>query len=291
MRIPFVKIHGCGNDFILIDEAKTPILDERLHSRFARHVCDRHRSIGADGVIFISRARKRGVALAARFYMPDGSESEMCGNGARCVAAYAVRKGMAFIRKTISILTIGQVVGARVTSRRGNAFTVRVSLGRPKLRPREIPVNADGDSFIDRKVSVPGMGEIEMTAVNTGVPHAVIFVDNVDRIDVEGIGRAVRQMKTIFPRGTNVNFVQFNHGLKVKTYERGVERETLSCGTGVAASAVSAYLTRRVKANKPIEIATKGGHLTARILADRDTPETVLLSGPVEISFRGEVDF
>jgi len=286
-----VKMHGCGNDFILIDETKTSIFCKRLRHRFARPVCERHRSIGADGVIFLMRTRRKDAVLAAKFFMPDGSESEMCGNGARCVAAYAVHIGIAPIGREIGIVTMRRMVHALVKWRRRNTFMVQVSLGRPKLRPSEIPVRARGDAFVGRKIPIPSFGEIEMTAINMGVPHVVVFVDDIDRVNVERLGKAVRYMKTIFPRGTNVNFVEFDGALKVRTYERGVEHETLSCGTGVAASAVAAYLTGKVGANKPIEIATKGGHLTAKIVAEKRMPETVVLTGPAEIAFHGEVDF
>lgn len=99
MRISFVKMHGCGNDFILIEETETSVMTEKLRRKFARHACDRRRSIGADGVIYLTRTKRKHALLSARFFMPDGSESEMCGNGSRCVAAYAVHTGIAAIRR------------------------------------------------------------------------------------------------------------------------------------------------------------------------------------------------
>jgi len=291
LKIPFVKMHGCGNDFILIDETETSAMTKRLRHRFARHACDRHRSIGADGVIFLARIKMKDAALAARFFMPDGSESEMCGNGARCVAAYAVYTGIAPVRREIAIVTMRRIVRALVSQRQHNIFMVQVSLGSPKLAPSDIPVRAYGDTFIGRKIRVPTVGIVEMTAVNTGVPHAVIFVDDIEHIDVERVGSAVRHMRTIFPHGTNVDFVEFDGALRVRTYERGVERETLSCGTGIAASAVAAYLTGKASANRAIEIVTRGGHLTARIAVKERLLETVLLTGPAEVAFCGEIEF
>lgn len=291
MRIPFVKMHGCGNDFILIDETRTSVMSKILGRRFARQACDRHRSIGADGAIFLAMIRKKSAALAARFFMPDGSESEMCGNGARCVAAYAVYSGIAPMGKEIVIATMKRIVRALVSWRRRNIFKVQVSLGSPRLGPSEIPIGAQGGTFVGRRISVPNVGAVQMTAVDTGVPHAIIFTDDIEHIDVEEVGRAVRHMRTIFPHGTNVDFVEFNGLLRVRTYERGVERETLSCGTGVAAAAVAAYLAGRTSANRPIEVMTKGGRLTATIVVKDGLLKTVLLTGPAEIAFRGEVEF
>lgn len=291
MRIPFLKMHGCGNDFVLVDETKARILEALLRSRFAEKTCDRHRSIGADGVIFLRREKKQDAALAASFFMPDGSEAEMCGNAIRCIAAYAVYARISSIGSKLNIVTMGRTIRASVISRRHNVFMVEASLGKPKLRPEQIPINAVGDSFIGRKILVPIFGEMEVTALNTGVPHAVIFADDVQRTEVESLGRAVRYMSEIFPRGTNVNFVESNNTLKIRTYERGVERETLSCGTGIAASAVAAYLTGRVKANKPVVTVTKGGRMIVRIVTEKGKLENVVLTGPAEMVFQGETWF
>ena len=286
-----MKMHGCGNDFILIDETKTSVMSKRLRCRLARHACDRHRSIGADGVIFLARTARKDAALAARFFMPDGSESEMCGNGARCVAAYAVYSGIAPMGKEITIATIRRIVRALVSRRRRNIFKVQVSLGSPRLAPSGIPIRVQGGTFVGRRISVPSVGTVQMIAVDMGVPHAVIFANDIEHIDVEEVGRAVRHMRAVFPRGTNVDFVEFDSLLRVRTYERGVERETLSCGTGVAAAAVAAYLAGRTSANRPIEVVTKGGRLTAKIVVKEGLLETVLLTGPAEMAFRGEVEF
>jgi diaminopimelate epimerase len=286
-----LKMHGCGNDFVLVDETKARILEGSLRSKFAEEACDRHRSIGADGVVFLRRAKKQNVAMAASFFMPDGSEAEMCGNAVRCISAYAVYAGISSIGKKLDIVTMGRTIRASVINQRQNVFMVEASLGKPKLAPQQIPISAVGESFIGRKILVPVFGEIEVTALNTGVPHTVIFVDDVQRTEVERLGRAVRHMREIFPRGTNVNFVESNNGLKIRTYERGVEHETLSCGTGIAASVVAAYLTGRVKANKPVATMTKGGRMVVRIITKKGKLENVVLTGPAEIVFQGETWF
>lgn len=290
MRIPFVKMHGCGNDFVLMDEYKSPAISEKMRSGFAKQVCDRHRSIGADGAIYL-RTTKKDTALAARFFMPDGSESEMCGNGARCVAAYAVYDEITPLGREITITTMSRTLKARVISRRRNLFMVQVSLGCPKLAPREIPMRANGHSFINKRIHVPDYGAVEITAVNTGVPHAVIFVDNIEDLDVERLGRAVRSMRKIFPCGTNVDFAKFDGMLSVRTYERGVENETLSCGTGVAASTVAAFLTGRVSANRPVRVLTRAGYLDVTVAVKGRRIQTILLKGPAEVAFLGEIDF
>jgi len=290
LKMPFVKMHACGNDFILMDEVKARLVKKQERRRFAKRACTRYTSIGADGVIFLSKTRGKDDEFAARFFMPDGSEAEMCGNGARCVAAYAVDIGMVSTGKQIGIVAMDRTIRVSVIWQRRNTFMVEALMGRPKLKPKEVPVEATGDSFIRRKILVPAVGEMEVTALSTGVPHAVIFVDDVEKADVEGLGRAIRYMREIFPQGTNVDFVEFNGVLRVRTYERGVEHETLSCGTGVTASVAAAYLAGRVKANRPMSVVTRGCLMTVRVTANGSEIETIVLRGPAEIAFRGEVN-
>lgn len=291
MKIPFVKMHGCGNDFILIDEVSTRLVKKQQRGRFAKHVCARYMSVGADGVVFFSKTAGKDEEFAARFFMPDGSEAEMCGNGARCVAAYAVDTDMASTGEQIGIVTMDRTIHASVIWQRRNTFMVEACMGKPRLKPREVPINSAGDSVICRKVLVPAIGEVEMTALSTGVPHAVIFVDDVERVDVEGLGRTIRYMREVFPQGTNVDFVEFNGVMRVRTYERGVEHETLSCGTGVTASVAAAYLAGRVKANRPTGVVTRGCRMSVTVITEGSEIETIVLRGPAEIAFRGEVTF
>jgi diaminopimelate epimerase len=235
-KIPFYKMQGSGNDFILIDNHRGVLKGKNLKD-VALAVCNRHYSVGADGLIVIVPSRK--ADFKWRFFNADGSEAEMCGNGSRCAARFAYLKKIAAKNMTFETLAgpiSAQVKNDRVTVQLTDAFGLRMN------------------------IAIPLEGGLRMGHfINTGVPHLVYLTKNIDDEDVERIGRATRYHEIFKPAGANVNFIQINgpHKLRIRTYERGVEGETLACGTGSVAAALIAGSIGAV--SSPVEVTTRSG--------------------------------
>lgn len=267
MRIPFMKMSGSGNDFILIDH-RDPFLKEESLKDFIQKVCRRRTSIGADGLILIERSGK--ADFKWRFFNADGSEAEMCGNGGRCAARFAFFKGIA--GPSLNFETSVGILSAEVNRR-------RVKLELPK------PFGLK----IDEIVPIEGR-RYTLSSINTGVPHAVLFVEDLDRVDVVHIGRAIRYHPHFSPSGTNVDFIRPQKGppLSIRTYERGVEDETLACGTGAVASALVAAFKEIVKS--PVSIQTRGGEvLTVYFKIEGKEIKEVFLEGDVHLIYEAEM--
>uniref|UniRef100_UPI0040572E01 diaminopimelate epimerase n=1 Tax=Candidatus Electronema sp. TaxID=2698783 RepID=UPI0040572E01 len=271
--IPFVKMSGTGNDFILIDH-RQPLIEPDSMSAFAAAVCRRKFSVGADGLILIENAE--GADFRWRFFNADGSVAEMCGNGARCAARFAFMQGIAPTKMRFE--TLAGLIEAEVADQE-----VAVKMTEPH------------DLRLHQTISVNN-AQLVLHSLNTGVPHAVVFVDNIEETDVRGLGRIIRYHETFQPAGTNVNFVQKRgETFKVRTYERGVEDETLACGTGSAASAIIAALLGQ--ATSPVEIITSGNdRLTILFsLLEHKAGGTapivynVFLKGPAHAVYQGEL--
>nr|WP_320011041.1 diaminopimelate epimerase [uncultured Desulfobulbus sp.] len=265
--IPFWKMSGAGNDFIVIDH-RQPLIAPELMPEFARRVCRRKFSAGADGLFLLEPSQR--ADFKWRFFNADGSEAEMCGNGARCVARFAYLHGMAAARMRFE--TLAGIVEATVAD-------TQVTIG---MTPPH--------SFcFDRQVEVAG--ELFMVhSVDTGVPHAVIFVDDIEATDVVGLGRQLRHHPMFAPAGTNVNFVgQKEETFFIRTYERGVEDETMACGTGVVATALIA--AAKAMTSSPVEIITAGGTaLKVQFTGlSEKSAEQVLLQGPAALIYKGEL--
>ena len=270
----FVKMTGTGNDFILMDNRRAQIPPE-LMSEFARAVCCRRRSVGADGLILLSPSdrvdSKFGkVDFRWDFYNADGSSAEMCGNGGRCAARYAVRIGLAGPEMVFD--TIAGPIRAWV-----DGIIVKLEMSKPQDAYENLGLNVGGEMMV-------------MDGVNTGVPHAVIPVDDLAAADVNGIGRTVRFHEHFQPAGTNVNFITAQNGrLKVRTYERGVEGETLACGTGVVASALVAGRRGWLKSPVKVDVAS-GEELTVYFDQDQDNSGEVFLKGAANVVYEGVLD-
>ncbi len=279
----FFKYHGAGNDFVLIDNREGKISEERKPD-LGRQLCNRRFGIGGDGLMLVETSSKADSKM--RIFNPDGSEPEMCGNGIRCVAKYVYDN---IIKKDeIAIETLAGVKNVRLYKEKETTY-VRVNMGRPLFERKDIPATGEG-RLLREKIEVDGR-EFEIYAVNTGVPHVIIFVEDIKRTDVINIGRAVRN-HSLFPEGTNVNFLEIVRAnlFKIRTYERGVEDETLACGTGITAAGVIGVIVGEADPEDPIEIVAKGG--TVYIEAEmKDTEiETAFMRGPVEFVFEGEID-
>ncbi|MCE0499411.1 MAG: diaminopimelate epimerase [Methylacidiphilales bacterium] len=266
--LPFVKMTGAGNDFVVIDNRS---LNYTLSTEDIAWLCDRHFGIGADGLLAVEPSDHGTADFRMRYYNSDGGEAEMCGNGARCFARFVQGLRRADPERVRFLTPAGLIVGEYAGE------DIRINM----TPPTEVQMNQSADF---------GWGEIEYHFLNTGVPHVVLFVDNTDEADVVPMGRAIRQ-STLFPRGTNVNFVQVTDpvNLIVRTYERGVEDETLACGTGVVASALAAHRTRGLEL--PLRIQVRGGDIlavNARSDENGDFHE-VTLAGPATEVFAGEI--
>jgi len=273
VEIEFTKLQGNGNDFILIDEYERVVIPDPMKGEFAASFCDRHFGIGADGVIYLSKAATTGD-LRMRIFQPDQSEAEMCGNGVRCFAKYAYDHTL--IGKKAVIETLAGLMPVEMDYN-DEDFMVKVLMPEPKFDRKDIPATGSGE--YDEQI-----GEYEVFAVNTGVPHAVIFVPSVESVDINAVSPGIRNHKT-FPAGANVNFVEKTgtDEIRIRTYERGVEDETLSCGTGATASAALAHKTGLT--GLTVHVETEGGPLN--IYLGKET----FMEGPASTVFTGTIIF
>jgi diaminopimelate epimerase len=263
--IPFFKMSGSGNDFILIDHRQAILDGDRLGD-FVRRVCTRKVSVGADGLILIEPSEK--VHFRWRFFNSDGGEAEMCGNGGRCAARFAVLKGIAPNR--LSFETLAGIIEAEVSGRR-----VKLQMVPPSIPEVDLPIKIDGQ-------------EHRLHFINTGVPHAVEIIEEVSQAAVNDLGRKIRFHPRFQPAGTNANFAQpLDRGkLKVRTYERGVEEETLACGTGAVASALIAAVKGLV--DSPVAVETTGGEILHIYFQRKgDCFERVFLEGDTRVVYEG----
>ena len=267
MHIAFYKMHGGGNDFVLIDHRER-FIPEAEQPGFARRVCHRQVGIGADGLILLEGSEK--ADFRWRFYNADGSEPEMCGNGGRCAARFAVMQGIA--PETLSFETLAGIIHAEVKGRR--VKLAMAGVGDFKLH-QTIPLD-----------------EINVTGhfVRVGVPHLVVPVEDLEAAPVTEWGRLLRFHPMFQPAGTNVNFVSFTgpQALAIRTYERGVEDETLACGTGsVAAALVGACLG---KLTSPVAVQTRGGEiLNVYFKPQAGACSDVYLEGDALVVYQGEL--
>jgi diaminopimelate epimerase len=235
-KIPFYKMSGSGNDFIIIDNRPGYIANDRM-AEFAARVCRRRMSTGADGVFFLEASPQ--ADFKWHFFNADGSRAEMCGNGARCAARFAVLNNMAPAQMAFE--TDAGIIRAQVRE-----SGVRIRLTEP------LDMVPKAEVLVDQR-------RIEYGFVNTGVPHVVIETADIEAVDVVGLGRVLRHHPRFAPAGTNVNFVARTQGgdFAIRTYERGVEDETLACGTGNAAAAI--LLAARHGICSPVRLLTRSG--------------------------------
>ncbi len=254
--IEFTKMHGNGNDFVVFDEFRRMLVPEEEKPAFVKAVCNRRFGVGGDGAIFVQPSEVADARF--RYFNSDGSEA-MCGNGIRCFARLVVEEG--YTAKKFRVETLAGVKEVWVSIEDGD-YWVKVDMGKPLFEPEKIPVTGGKFNGVWHDTFDVLGGECEVYAVNTGVPHAVVFVDSLD-VDMHE-ARKIRYSKK-FPEGVNVNFSRIlsEEEVEVRTYERGVEGETLSCGTGSVA--VVAVASRLGLMNSKAEVRTKGGILRIEI--------------------------
>jgi len=268
--VSFAKMSGTGNDFLVIDHRRT-LVPESEQPEFVRKVCRRMFSVGADGIIFIQDSEQ--ADFSWRFYNADGSVAEMCGNGARCAARFAFARGIA--EKKMSFETLAGTIEAEVLNDDGD---ISLLMTAPFDYKKGLEVELDGEAT-------------EVSFMNSGVPHAVTFMDEGREIAVKKWGHKIRFHSLFAPAGTNANFVQHlaDGTLRVRTYERGVEDETMACGTGAVASAI--FAANRGLVTSPVTVITSGGEqLTIVFDLNKDgTAENVYLQGPANIIYIGQL--
>lgn len=283
----FTKMQGCGNDYIYINGFAEQVSGQEK-PELVRRLSDRHFGIGGDGVIFINPSKEADFEM--EMYNADGTRSEMCGNGIRCVAKYVYDKGLTDKRQ-ITVSSGGMVKYLELTvdenadgrEGRGEVVRVRVNMGSPILAPELIPVQAEGKSVVDEPLQAGG-GEYRMTCVSMGNPHAVFFRENVAGMKLEQIGPLI-EMHIRFPRRTNVEFVEVldRKNCFMRVWERGTG-ETLACGTGCCAAAVACVLNGLT--DDSVTVKLPGGELL--IEWDREK-NLVYMTGPAVTVFEGEV--
>lgn len=268
MLLEFTKMNGAGNDFVLVDNRAQTV---KLSREEVVRLCDRHRGVGADGVIILVPSKSGKADWAWQFYNSDGSIGEMCGNGARCFGRYVLQKtgiGGDFTFETEAGIIMARFEGDRVT------------------------VNLTAPTDLRLNESLPlAVSKQTVHSINTGVPHAVLFVPDADKAMVQELGPEIRRHSRFAPKGTNVNFVQVlgPSQIRVRTFERGVEGETLACGTGVTASALIASRVHNFKS--PIKVRVQGGDLLEVSFVERDGGfADVRLTGPAEFVFEGKIN-
>ena len=267
MRIEFAKMVAAGNDFVLVDNRGKKA--ERMigkFTKFAKRVCERKHSIGADGLLVLEDSKKADIAM--RIFNPDGSEVTMCGNGSCCAAYYAANKRIT--KNKLSIEAKAGILKAQVSK---NAAWIEM------MKPSDFKSRFSIDVYDET---------FEVDFVNTGVPHVVYFVDDLASFDVKRYGKVIRYHKEFAHEGTNANFVKVDdrHEISIRTYERGVEDETFACGTGAVASAIVASELHSVES--PVKVKTQGGEvLTIHFKKKDGAYKEVFLEGEVKLVYEG----
>ena len=280
MKINFTKMQGCGNDYVYIDGLRNPIPAEKK-PKIVRKLSDRHFGIGGDGVIFINPAEEADFEM--EMYNADGTRSEMCGNGIRCVSKFVYDKGLTD-KKQVSIVSAGKVKYLDLTVEDGKVVMVKVNMGAPELIAKEVPVISEKEQAIDEPITVCGK-EYHMTCVSMGNPHAVVFMDDVANLDIEKIGPYFENHER-FPNRVNTEFVKVidrTHA-EMRVWERGTG-ETLACGTGTCATVVACVLNGLTEDR--VNVKLLGGEL--EIYWDRKE-NLVYMTGPAATVFEGEAE-
>lgn len=270
MEITFAKLEGNGNDFILIDEYEKEIVPEEMKGDFSELYCDRRFGIGADGVLFLGKGTD--TDLTMRLFYPDASEVKMCGNGIRCLVRYAHDAG--YINDSCVVKTLAGDITVNASYDEDGDFFADVLMPPASFEASLIPAQGTGDFH----TIIAGQ---HVYAANNGVPHAVVFVDDLDAFPVHEVGPIIRN-DSVFLQGANVNFVEITgeNTISLRIFERYIESETLSCGTGAGAAAAVCHRLRGLP--KEIEVETLGGPLMIRIV-----DSGCWLKGPVDVVFYG----
>lgn len=274
----FTKMQGIGNDYVYVNCFQETVQNP---SQVAKFISDRHFGIGSDGLIMICPSEVADCKMV--MYNADGTQSQMCGNGVRCVGKYIHDKGLTD-KETVTVETLGGIKVLELHVKDGVVDTITVDMGEPELVPENIPVNSKLQVFQEQPVEVLGKTYL-LTAVSMGNPHGITFVENTNNLDLETIG-PLFEHHPLFPERTNTEFIQVidRQTLKMRVWERGAG-ETLACGTGACASLVAAVLTGRTGREATLQLL--GGDLHIRW---DEATNHVFMTGPAAFVFDGEID-
>jgi len=272
-KIKFWKMHGIGNDYIVIDN-RSSVIKEKDASKLAQKICRRRYSIGADGMILVSNSTIADAKM--QIFNLDGSEAEMCGNGIRCFSKYCYENNIVQ-KKELTIETLAGIRKAKLFDKNNKITQVSIDMGIPIFERNQIPMTGNGkcvnqDLTLDKTI-------LKITCLSVGNPHCVLFVDNVDVFPVHIIGPKIEN-HPLFPNRTNVMFVEIQERdkIKMRSWERGCG-ETLACGTGACAAVVAGNFLGKTK--RKVTVSLRGGEL------EIDLAEHVFMKGPVEKVFEG----
>lgn len=275
-EIRFTKMHGISNDYIYINCMSS--LPDNL-SDLSIEMSNRHTGVGGDGIILICPSQVADFKM--RIFNADGSEAEMCGNGSRCVGKYVYDNGLTD-KTDITLETLAGIKELHLNVVDGSVSTVRVNMGHPILKASLIPVVYDGQEMLEAEVATSS-GSVGITAVSMGNPHGVIFSDDIDKLDIAGIGREL-ETHPIWPERANIEFVKVmsRREIAMRVWERG-SGETMACGTGACAAAVASVLTGRT--DRKVTVHLKGGDLS---IEWDSADNNVYMTGPAETVFIGK---
>ena len=274
MEISFTKMHGLGNDFVVFDSFNQSV---NLNQELIRRIADRRYGVGCDQVLLLEPPGSDGVDVHYRIYNSDGGEVAQCGNGARCVASYLYRRGLADKNEIVAETSQGLIR----LYREGDT-QVRVDMGVPRLEPEDIPLQVE-QRAVHYPLQLNGKN-VTLSAVSMGNPHAVLIIDDIEQAPVQSLGPKVQE-SGLFPEGVNVGFMQIidRKRIRLRVYERGAG-ETLACGSGACAAVVAGSLDGRLDEN--VDVSLQGGHLLIRWQGEG---HPVWMTGPTTFVFEGRI--
>lgn len=275
----FTKMQGIGNDYVYVNCFEETVADPEKVSEI---ISDRHFGIGADGLVLIMPSDKADFRM--RMFNADGSEGNMCGNATRCIGKFVYDNHLTD-KTNITLETRSGIKKLTLYPENGKVKTVLVDMGKAVLKPADIPMNVSGDTFINKPITVDGK-EVFITAVSMGNPHAVTYVDDVDSLELEKIGPSFEN-HPLFPERVNTEFIKIldESTMQMRVWERG-SGETWACGTGACAATAASVLNGYFPHDKEITVKLRGGDLFITYKSDG----TVLMRGPAETVFTGEID-
>ena len=275
----FTKMQGIGNDYVYVNCFEETVADPE---RVSEIISDRHFGIGADGLVLIMPSDKADFRM--RMFNADGSEGTMCGNATRCIGKFVYDNHLTD-KTSITLETRSGIKKLTLYPENGRVKTVLVDMGKAVLKPADIPMNVSGDTFINKPITVDGK-EVFITAVSMGNPHAVTYVDDVDSLELEKIGPSFEN-HPLFPERVNTEFIKIldESTMQMRVWERG-SGETWACGTGACAATAASVLNGYFPHDKEITVKLRGGDLFITYKSDG----TVLMRGPAETVFTGEID-
>lgn len=275
----FTKMQGIGNDYVYVNCFEETVADPE---RVSEIISDRHFGIGADGLVLIMPSDKADFRM--RMFNADGSEGNMCGNATRCIGKFVYDNHLTD-KTSITLETRSGIKKLTLYPENGRVKTVLVDMGKAVLKPADIPMNVSGDTFINKPITVDGK-EVFITAVSMGNPHAVTYVDDVDSLELEKIGPSFEN-HPMFPERVNTEFIKIldESTMQMRVWERG-SGETWACGTGACAATAASVLNGYFPHDKEITVKLRGGDLFITYKSDG----TVLMRGPAETVFTGEID-